>query len=48
MILSDMQTIRKEVSNRVVGVTGYKMKCPAGPILGNNGTLRHKKSQSHF
>ena len=46
MILSDMQTIRKEVSNRVVGVTGYNMKnkIPVGPILGNNTALKHKKS----
>ena len=48
MILSDMQTIRKEGSNRVIGVVGYntKSKMPVGPILGNNTTLKHKKSQS--
>ena len=44
MILSEMQTMRKEVSNRVVGVAGYntRTKVPAGPA--NNSILKHKKS----
>ena len=37
MILSDMQTTRREATNKVVGVAGYKNKNIAG-------VLKHKKS----
>ena len=51
MLLSDMQTMRKDASNRIVSVAGFnpKIKYPTGPVLGNNTyahgvQLKHKKS----